>query len=273
MAFILRENPDTPEPASTGGRDAAVAGFQVSAEPLTPDSAAAGANRDAAGELPRVYGTQTLVLMPRDPQSLFAFWDIDWSSIFAEERRRERRVALRVLDGEGAELLSQDVEPLAGNCYLEVPEGGAAYRGEIGYFDASGSWVLVAESETVTTPPDEVADGDATDFATVPFHLSFQRMIDMLRIAKQDAGSLTEMLGTLREEVQSPDESATSPDERRELARVLESAGAFDVPPNAPSGPDLWIQQKLERVLGFGGTSPSDGFGNANGSSFGGSSR
>jgi hypothetical protein len=264
MAFTLRENPDAPEQSSTAAEAVAAEGFQVLAEPVVPELSAAGGGTE---NLPRVYGTQTLILMPRDPRSLFAYWDIDWSNIFAEERPRERRVALRLLSDDGDELARQDVEAFAGSCHIDVPEGGSAYRGEIGYFDDSDSWIAVAQSEPVTTPPDDMDDGDVTDFATVPFHLSFQRMIDMLRIAKRDSGSLTEMLQELREQVEAADESQPLSNEQREIASALEAAGAFEVPQNGTTPPDLWVQQKLERVLGFGGTSPAEGFGGLGGSS------
>jgi hypothetical protein len=44
---------------------------------------------------------------------------------------------------------------------------------------------------------------------------------------------------------------------------VLEDSGAWVSVEAGRTGeaPDLWVQQKLERVLGFGATSPAEGFG------------
>jgi phage protein D len=202
------------------------------------------------------------MLMPRDPHSLFAYWDIDWREVFPEERPQERKVRLRVLDEAGAEVRVLEIEAMAGTCYVEVPEGGASYSGEIGYVGAEGEWVPVAEAEPVITPPDELTDGDATDFATVPFHLSFQRMIDLLRVTKHEHGSLTELLGTLREQAAAPQENSVLTPEQREFARVLEQASVSTaIAAEEASRPDLWVQQKLQRVLGFGATSPAEGFG------------
>ncbi len=260
MAFTLRDDPDfsTQENPASGERGE---GYQVSADPVRPASSNSGRDR-ADATLPRNYGSQTLVLMPRDPHSLFAYWDIDWTAVFPEESPRERQVQLRILDGAGAELLTVEIEAMAGSCNVDVPHGRAAYSGEIGYLGSADAWTLIARSEAVITPPDESADGDATDFATVPFHLSFQRMVDLLRVTKAENGSLTGLLGSLREQAAAADAESPLTPEQRELARAMEDAGVWpDVDAGESAQPDLWEHQKLERVLGFGTSSPTEGFG------------
>ena len=50
-------------------------------------------------ELPRVYGAPLLFAIARDPHTLFAYWIIDWSSIFENTAPVDRQVHLRVRRG------------------------------------------------------------------------------------------------------------------------------------------------------------------------------
>lgn len=213
-------------------------------------------------DLPRSYGTQTLCLMARDPRTLFAYWDIDWPAAFRDAPPKNRKVHLRVLDSEGAELTATEVEPMAGNSYITVPEADSAYRGEIGYFNPPAVWNRLASSEVVTTPADSVAETEEADFATVPFHLSFQHMIDLLRISKQENESLTSMLADLRQRAASAEEKETLTHEERELAQVMNDAAASAPSQSRPPGPnEFWTQERIEKILGVGGTSPAGEFG------------
>lgn len=216
-----------------------------------------------AADLPRSYGSETLCLMACDPHSLFVYWDIDWEAVFSEQPPRAKKVHLRILDPEGVEQTVVEVEPMAGSCHVSVSAADNLYRGEIGYFQPPGFWNCVATSEVVVTPPDSFALPSEADFATVPFHLSFQRMIEALRASKQENETLTAMLRDLRERAASPEATGELTVEQRELARVLDTAHFVipdaDLQPGEPVG--IWTQRRFARVLGFGPSSPDGGFG------------
>lgn len=235
--------------------------YRISSRPLIHNGAGRGAA--LAADLPRSYGIQTLCLMARDPHSLFAYWDIDWSAAFHENPPLARKVHLRIRDESGAEQTSVEVEPMAGACYVTVSDSDRVYSGEIGYFNPSNVWNCLATSEVVTTPPDSLVESDEIDFVTVPFHLSFQHMIDALRISKQENESLTAMLRDLRERAAAADTNGTLTAEQRELARVLESAhSAAPKADSRSSDPaSVWTQRRLERTPAFGPSSPEGGFG------------
>lgn len=260
MAFTLNRDDAEPRPP---GPEVPGSPFSVSSDPVVAAAGLTGANavlQDA--DLPRSYGTQTLWLMPRDPHSLFAYWDIDWDAAFRDEVPKNRKVYLRVLNVDGAEQAKIEVEPMAGTGYVTVPEADESYLGEIGYYQAAGNWISVASSAAVESPPDQIAGaGEAADFATVPFHLSFQRMLDQIRVAKHESRSLTSMLADLRARA-SPEQSETFTPDEHEFVRAMNAASATPrhLPDNTGT-PDLWVGQNLERVLGFGATSPASGFG------------
>ncbi len=232
-------------------------GFRVSPQPVISYGKTEGITAEALG-LPRTYGTQTLTLMARDPRNIFAYWDIDWPAAFREQEPQDRKVHLRLLNADGGEELAVEIEPMAGSCYISVPEANVTYSGDIGFFQPREVWHSLATSELITTPPETVAGEGEADFATVPFHLAFQHMIDLLRISKQENQSLTAMLTDLRQRVNTPESGFSLNEEQRALADILRSA---EVTPRQPQPPMAWTQQRLERVLGFGNTSPSGGFG------------
>lgn len=235
--------------------------FQVSAEPVIEQGSAARAE-NALSELPRTYGTQTLCLMARDPHTLFAYWDIDWEKAFRDQAPRDRQVHLLLLSDDGFEESRVEIEPMAGSCYINVRNADAAYSGELGYFGPEQEWTSLAHAQSITTPPDALSDSGDADFATVPFHLAFQHMIDLLRISKQENESLTAMLSDLRQRSAEPSQASPSltPDQR-ELAQVVETVAAANPPDSADAQPNFWTRPQLERILGFGSSSPTSGFG------------
>ena len=263
MAYKLE-----PQPGDRGSADAPAArddSFQISAKPIIENgTGAAGGTETEPETLTQSAGSPALYLLARDPHSLFAYWDVDWTDAFREQTPRDRKVHLRVSRSDGAEETSIAVEPLAGSCYIDVTSGDESYTAEIGYYEPAGVWNSVATSVAVATPPDSVEQAQAPDFATVPFHLSFQRMIDLFRISKHENASLTAMLSDLRERAASESGSSAMTEEEREIVRAIDDAAAESRDARGQTGaPDLWVQQNLERILGFGrsGTSPHGGFG------------
>ena len=261
MEFELQPaTADNDEPGDTDLAEGST--FRISSRPVITRSGSEEESIPDSSDLPRSYGTETLCLMARDPGTVFAYWDIDWPGAFREQPPMHRKVHLRLLTPDGAEITSVEVEPMAGNCYVTVPDADSAYRGEIGYFSPPTVWNRLASSEVVTTPADTLAETEEVDFATVPFHLSFQHMIDRLRISKQENTSLTSMLVDLRERAASPEKKDDLTVAERELARAMEE-GASNAPAQSSvrGASDFWTQQRIERIFGVGGTSPSSGFG------------
>ncbi len=269
MDFEL--NP-TPQRARRQPRAAAAeAAFEISSRPLIGEApAAAVAPAPSAAAIP-----PTLCLMARDPHTLFAYWEIDWTDAFRDGKPADRKVHLRLLNSADKEQ-TVEVEPMAGSAYLPVDGADEEYRGEIGFFRPAGKWNALAVSANIATPPDSLVDFDETEWATVPFHLSFQRMIDMLRTAR---APLTVQLAELRERSAAPETEAMLSAPERELNRAVRAVESR--PPAAPGAArpnELSKKQKqkrLERILGFGGAglSPAEGFGGASENGLGGSSR
>jgi hypothetical protein len=212
-------------------------------------------------ELPRVYGAPLLFAIARDPRTLFVYWNVDWSSVFENTAPVDRQVHLRVARPDGSEELTQAVEPMAGNCYLNVTEPRGNYRVEIGYFLPDALWHSVATSDRVTMPTERVTGSDDLDLATIPFHLSFQRLIDSFRGSNSSA--LSEMVSRLQQRAVSEEDRALLTDQDWEILRAMNlspdqidaARRAFGARQNASA-----LRRRAESLLGIGATSPANGF-------------
>jgi len=242
----------------------AQSGFRISAGPVV--RLVSGGERrfelDDVVELPLVYGPPMLFAIARDPRTIFTYWNIDWPSIFAKTAPIDRQVHLRVRRSDGVEETSAAAEPMAGNCYLTISQPRGAYRVEIGYYRPEGVWNAVATSDEVSMPPQSVAQSVDVDLATIPFHLSFQRLIDLFRAS--NSGALTEIISRLQKRAVTDEDRARLTAEEWEILRAMNlSLNEVDAARRAfmERATNEALRKRAEAVLGFGSTSPARGFG------------
>ncbi|HYR21678.1 MAG TPA: DUF4912 domain-containing protein [Chthoniobacterales bacterium] len=215
-----------------------------------------------AVELPRVYGAPLLFAIARDPRTLFVYWNVDWSSIFENTAPVDRQVHLRVYRSDGSEEITAAVEPMVGNSYLTVSEPRESYRVEIGYYHPAAVWNSVATSDEVKMPPERAAENVDVDVVTIPFHLSFQRLIDLFRASH--TGALSEIISRLQKRAVTDQDRALLTPEEWEVLRAMNlsideigaARGAF-----LDRGNGAALRRRAEALLGFGASSASRGFG------------
>ncbi len=250
-----KSSPDTRKPGSAKG-------FRISNGPVVPQESERrlGILSDY-GDLPKSYGAPILFAIPRDPHTIFTYWNIDWSNAFSRDQPVDRQVYLRVKRSDGADEAEQPVEPMLGTHYAPVARPRGVYQVELGYYQPAGVWNPVATSELVTMPPDSPSEAADVDVATVPFHLSFQRLIDMFRTANGDA--IASVLSRFEGRALGETDDLLTPEEREILRAMnlslsdIESARrAFRDRESAER-----LRKRAEALLGFGSTSPEQGFG------------
>ncbi len=182
--------------------------FELSQEPVTPEGPAAPAGAVPApayehlGELPANYGTQSVYLVAYDPRQLFAYWDVDWAAA------GDAAHALHVCrpDGEVEEEVA--ISSADTGRYLSVGLPGGTYYVELGRHGRDGRWQPLAFSGRVTMPPEGLAGEAEPRFATLPFHLSFQRLLELIQGAMGHGENLTAALARLQRGT-PPSETAT----------------------------------------------------------------
>jgi hypothetical protein len=237
--------------------------FVLSHRPLVPRSAPSSAEGLATdyenlGELPRSYGRSFLFAIARDPHTLFVYWDIDWPAVFGGNPPSDRKVHLRVLWHEGIEETTAPVEPLAGSHLVSVTHARSSYRIELGYNEPADVWNSVATSDVVMTPPEDVGETGPIDVATVPFHLSFQRIVDAFRGSKYDGDAIVEILAEMQEHADKPGAALAAAD--REILRAIDlsfsETDALHRSRLRESEDAFATRQRIESILGFGASSP-----------------
>jgi hypothetical protein len=213
------------------------------------------------GGLPRVYGAPLLFAIARDPRTIFTYWSIDWPAVFAKTVPVDRQAHLRVYRADGIEEESVAVEPMSGNCSIAVSRAGGSYHVEIGYYQPADVWHSVATSDKVTMPPDSFAGYGDVDSATIPFHLSFQRLLDLFGASK--GGALAKTISQFQKRALSNGKSKQLSAEEREILRVMDLS-LSEIAAARRSFIDMaaseTLQRRMETLLGFGPASPSRAF-------------
>jgi uncharacterized protein len=150
-------------------------------------------------DLPGGYGESRIVLMPRDPQWAYTYWDIP--NDHKEELRRNggQQLALRIYDVTDINLDNQSPhsiqeypsDELAREWYLPIPVSDRDYVIDIGYRCADGRWLVLARSARVHVPPVYPSDWIEDVFISVNFEddLQGKTLYELVPPAKKFATS------------------------------------------------------------------------------------
>jgi hypothetical protein len=224
-------------------------------------------------EVPRIHGAPMLFATPRDPHTIFAYWNVDWLSIFAKSAPVDRQVHLRIYRADAVEEKSVAVEPMGGNCYITVSRPGGSYHVEIGYYQPADVWNSIATSDEVAMPPDDFADETDVDLATIPLHLSFQQLLDLFGASNRD--DLAEIISRFQKRASSGEKRRQLSTEAREIFRAMdlslsETAAARRAFAAAATSPAIaGLRKRAKALLGSGLSSPSREFGESSWASAG----
>ena len=152
----------------------------------------ASADIDHLGDLPRSYGEERIFVVAQEPRWLFCYWDHTLTegvegTIFLRHGR------------EGADRPEAEVPvPSETNSwYLAVRETDADYYVELGHYNG-GHWRALARSGTVLTPRDTMTGFGEPVFANMPFHATFQQLVEKIRGTMREGESLADALARLQ---------------------------------------------------------------------------
>jgi hypothetical protein len=154
------------------------------------------------GTLPTGYGE--MFLIARDPHWLFTYWDFDYSKF-------PTAIKLFLEVYQGNELESTiDINEIARNWYIPVSAAASEYSVIFGYRDANDERTVVDKAGPARTPPESISPNWETDFATVPFHLSFNFLLDVISSARTQGQPLAESLARLQQAAVGSSEGVSS---------------------------------------------------------------
>ena len=187
------------------------------------------------------------------------YWYADWPTIFKNVAPVDRQVHLRVHSADGLEEKESAVEPMAGMHYLPMSQRHRACRIEIGYYQPADVWNSVATSNTIMMSSAEVSESEQVDLATIPFHLSFQQLVDLFGVNDEAVAAVISRFQTRA--VSGGSQAKLSLQQRQILERT--GVALSDVADALRAFKQI-DREKLRRdakaLLRLGTTSPSRGF-------------
>ncbi|MEO8439401.1 MAG: DUF4912 domain-containing protein [Spartobacteria bacterium] len=196
-------------------------GFQISDKPVVQsDRLPAQAADASAGKPENASEIDLLYAVARDPKSLFLYWVLNWKLAFARARISARQVHLRVYREDGSVDGTHEINPFRGHCYVDVGAAGTGYYCELGCFNGR-QWIPLIRSAKAVTPEDRISDDLSAQFATLPLHLKFQRLLEILRETRPESTTLARSVAALQENARALQKTTTP----EEWSRLTKAAG------------------------------------------------
>ena len=210
----------------------------------------------SAGPLPKEYGVTRLVILPRDPRWMHAYWEV--APYTWEEARKQfgdilkqGRPVLRVHSRHAGkdESFDVDVNVDARNWYVFSPHGDGEWHAQLGLILPDGRFVLLAISNKIRLPAGHVSD--LTDEKWGVLQADWERLFELSGGGRLSAGSLdlVKMLAQ-RWELLSNVSSAS-------LLSMPSSPGgaSWGRPPSLSKEKGFWLVADTE-VIVYGATEP-----------------
>jgi hypothetical protein len=199
--------------------------FEIGSTTASIEEAKGAPAYENLGELPASYFQDTLFLVARDPRWLFSYWDFDWVKYAPGTfRGGVKQFFLKITTTSGADAGLVEINPEARNWYVPVSSPDTAYSAEIGYFDKAGRWQRIVQSGVAVTPAESVAAEATADFATVPAHLTFERLLELVKEKMTEGESLIAALSRIAGEGRLEFRAGQAPtwtDEQKRLLAAL----------------------------------------------------
>jgi uncharacterized protein len=117
--------------------------------------------------IPDKYADDKIVLMTRDPNWCYVYWDLSLGLMESKAKNINEKydLVLRVYDitdvdfngSNSHKFIDIKVNGEAGNWYINVWEAGRSYIVDIGYKTLSGKFILLARSNAVLAPSDDIS--------------------------------------------------------------------------------------------------------------------
>ncbi|HZK24154.1 MAG TPA: DUF4912 domain-containing protein [Oscillospiraceae bacterium] len=117
---------------------------------------------NAGWTLPNSYGVDRLVLLPRDPHKLLAYWEVTpeleqkYEQQYPELWTRGSSM-IKLTNVSTAKVQDFPINNLASNWYLAVNDADQRYYAQLGRLLADGSFVNILTSNAVNTPRDSIS--------------------------------------------------------------------------------------------------------------------
>ncbi|QOV21331.1 DUF4912 domain-containing protein [Anabaenopsis elenkinii] len=211
---------------------------------------------EGIADLPQGYGESRIVLLPRDPQWAYAYWDIPNEHKAELRQQGGQQLALRIYDVSDVDLDLQrphsiqeyPADELAREWYIPIPVSDRDYVVDIGYRTADGRWLVLARSARVHIPPVYPSDWIEDAFVTVNFEedLRGKTVYELVPPGKKVVAAVEDSSNAIYEEIFGLAESAEAQRVAGSLFGSMQQVPSSAGPQEAlssyvfPSGVGMW---------------------------------
>ena len=219
---------------------------------------------DAGSELalPEAYGTKRIHLVARDPQWVYAHWDLTNEQLRTyNQLSRGGHLTLQIFENEvaGKAKVQIDVHPESRSWFAHVGKGGGNYYAVLGFHDKLGDWQEISVSEQVSTPPDSLSDDLTATFTTIPVTIPFSELIKVVREYAANEPKLAKAL-SLMQQADLPESAGFSfaveqPSEAPKWSKAQQQALADAVSMDEVRRTWIGSEEVLELIKGRGALS------------------
>ncbi|WP_295156955.1 DUF4912 domain-containing protein [uncultured Brachyspira sp.] len=118
---------------------------------------------DIVRELPDRYNETKLVLMMRDPEWCFFYWDISDDDINYHSLKG-KRISVRIFHVFGYDITNGEIHKeievnyIYGDRYINLAMPHAYFIGELGYYDENNRFIVLARSNMIYAPRDSMSN-------------------------------------------------------------------------------------------------------------------
>jgi hypothetical protein len=118
--------------------------------------------------IPDRYGFDRLVALPRDPRTIFNYWELDGRRLLDVRQARGDNFVdscawvLRLYRLNEGVAIDMEIDPSIGNWYIDVG-GPGRYQTELALLSPDGEWITLLVSQVVSTPalgPSDIIDDE-----------------------------------------------------------------------------------------------------------------
>ena len=155
---------------------------------------------ESLGELPEAYGTGKLFIVARDPNWLYAYWDLTGPQMSdARKRASDGRLVLRLFEKNVATPLQElTLHQDSRNWYISGVRASTTYSGQLGYWRRDGRFHVLSHSREATTPSAVVSADTTARFATIPVDVPFEELLSIVRSYGHQGAQLADALHRLQ---------------------------------------------------------------------------
>ena len=118
---------------------------------------------DIVRDIPDRYNETRLVLMMRDPEWCFFYWDISDNDI-AYHSLQNKRISVRIFHVFGYDVTNGEIHKeievnyIYGDRYVNLAMPHAYFIGELGYYDENNRFIVLARSSMIYAPRDSISN-------------------------------------------------------------------------------------------------------------------